>query len=150
MPAADEPRVMMGLTREELLGFNRRVIDELRANAGVCGGVLEGNPMLLLTTTGNRSGTPRTTPLTYHRDGERLVVMASAGGNPTDPAWYRNVVADPAVIVEIGTERYDATASTAGHERNRLFDAMVAALPRFGDYQDAVDRVIPLVVLARR
>jgi deazaflavin-dependent oxidoreductase (nitroreductase family) len=100
--------------------------------------------------TGRRSGSARITPLTYHRDGDRLVMMASAGGNPTDPAWYRNIVADPAVVVEVGADRYDAAASTAGDERTRLYEAMVAALPRFGDYQDAVDRTIPLVVLTPR
>jgi deazaflavin-dependent oxidoreductase (nitroreductase family) len=142
---------MMGMSREELLAFNQSVIDEFRSNGGSCGGPFEGNPMLLLTTTGARTGTARTTPLTYHLDGDRHVVMASAGGSPTDPIWFGNLSANSEVVVEVGTERFAAVASVpADAERERVFAAMVAALPRFGDYQADVDRTIPVVVLSRR
>lgn len=142
---------MLGMSREELLAFNQSVIEEFRENDGVCGGPFEGNPMLLLTTRGARTGEARTTPLTYHLDGDRHVVMASAGGSPTHPAWFGNLSAHPEVVVEVGSERFDAAAtSPTGEERERLFADMVAALPRFGDYQAQVERVIPLVVLSRR
>ena len=142
---------MMGMSREELLAFNQSVIDEFRANDGICGGPFEGNPMLLLTTTGARTGRARTTPLTYHLDGDRHVVMASAGGSPTDPTWFGNVSANPEVMVEVGTERFAAVATApTGGERDRVFADMVAALPRFGGYQADVDRTIPVIVLSRR
>lgn len=140
---------MYGMTNEETLAFNRQVIEEFRANDGVCGGVFEGNPMLLLTSVGAKSGQRRTSPLTWHRDGDRYVVMASAGGEPTHPAWFHNVVADPVVTVEVGTGTFTATATEAtGDERQRLYDSFVAALPRFAEYQAEVERRIPVVVLS--
>lgn len=139
------------MTDEQTLDFNRTIIDEFRANGGACGGRFEGNPMLLLTMTGAKSGEPRTSPLTYHADGDDFVVMASAGGDPSHPAWYHNLVADPDVEIEVGTERFAATALEArGDERTRVFDAMVAAMPRFGDYQASVEREIPMFKLVRK
>lgn len=106
--------------------------------------------MILLTTTGARSGVPRTSPLTYSTDGERLVVVASRAGDDRHPDWYHNLVATPEVTVELGTERFEATASVAAEpERTRLLEARVAEMPRFGAYVDQTDRTIPIVVLER-
>ena len=142
---------MVVLSSEQWIQINRNIIDEFRANGGQCGGALEGNPMLLLTTTGARSGLERTTPLTYHADGDDFIVMASAGGSPVHPAWYLNLVANEDVIIEHGSERFAAQAKTeTGAERAEVFDRMVAALPRFADYQAGVEREVPVVRIHRR
>ncbi len=139
------------ITDEQWLNLNEGVIAEFRANGGRCGGRWEGNPMVLLTTTGARSGEPRTSPLTYTSDGDDLVVIASRAGDDRHPDWYHNLVANPDVVVELGAERFEATASVAPEpERTRLLDARVAEMPRFGDYVDQTDRTIPVVVLTRR
>jgi len=141
---------MKDMTDEQVLGFNAGIIEEFRANDGKCGGMFEGNPMLLLNMTGAKSGRQLTSPLTYYADGDDYVVMASAGGDPKHPAWYFNLTANPEIELEVGTERFGATATVAeGHERTRVYDAMVAAMPRFGDYQAGVDREIPIFVLKR-
>lgn len=131
--------------------MNERVIAEFRANGGIVGGRFAGRPMLLLTTTGARSGRPRTTPLNYTADGDCLAVIASKGGAPTHPDWYRNLVANPEVTVEVGTDRFRARARTAEEpERTRLFDQQAAAMPFFDTYrQEVVARQIPVVVLER-
>jgi deazaflavin-dependent oxidoreductase (nitroreductase family) len=108
------------------------------------------SPMMLLTTTGARSGEPRVAPLVYTKDGDDIVIIASKGGAPTNPDWYHNLVANPEVVVEIGTEKYSANARvTEGDERQRLFDAQAAIMPGFADYQRNTTRQIPVVVLAR-
>jgi deazaflavin-dependent oxidoreductase (nitroreductase family) len=130
--------------------FNTKIIEEFRANAGKVGGAFQGAPMLLLTSKGAKSGTPHITPLVYLRDGERIVVFASMGGAPKHPQWYRNIVANPEVEVEVGAERYAAKAVvTAGRERDDLFAKQVALIPTFGQYQERTTRVIPVVVLER-
>ena len=137
-------------TDDEVKGFNRALIDEFRANHGKVTGIFERAPLLLLTTTGARSGRPFTTPLVYTTDGDRLVVIASKGGAPTHPDWYHNVVANPRVSIELPTERFDATASVAeGDERDRLYRAQAALMPNFDDYAKGTSRVIPVVVLER-
>jgi len=134
----------------ELLQFNRSIIDEFRANGGRCGGRFEGNPMLLVTMRGARSGRELTSPLSYCADGDDCIVMASAGGSPAHPDWYYNLRANPEVVVERGTERYRARAIlTTGSARESAFAKMVTALPRFGDYQAGVDREIPVFRLVR-
>ena len=101
--------------------FNTQVINEFRANAGVVGGYFEGKPMVLVTHTGAKSGVERTTPLVCSTDGDRVVIIASMGGAPTNPAWYHNMVANPTVTVELGTETYTATAAeVTGDERQRF------------------------------
>ncbi len=142
---------MMGMTNEQVLEFNAGVVEQFRANAGeLADGPLAGNPTLLMTMTGARSGRQLTTPLTFFADGDDFIVMASAGGEPTHPAWYFNLVANPAVELEVGSERFGATAQvTEGEERARVFEAMVAAMPRFGDYQAGVEREIPIFRLRR-
>ena len=107
-------------------------------------------PILLLTTTGRRSGEPRTSPLLYFRDGERLAIVASFGGNPKHPVWYLNLTANPAVKVQVGRERFDATASTATpEERERLWPQLVAIYPGYAGYQEKTTREIPIVLLER-
>ncbi len=130
--------------------MNRKVIAEFRANGGKVGGQFEGAPMLLLTTTGAKSGQPRIAPLVYSTDGDRPVIIASKGGAPTNPDWFHNLVANPDVTVEVGTETFAAKAVVPeGAERDRLFDAQAAIMPGFRDYQNNTDRVIPVVVLER-
>jgi len=131
--------------------FNQGVIDEFRANGGKVGGPFAGRPMVLLHTTGAKTGQPRVSPLVYTTDGDRLVVIASKGGAPTHPAWYHNLVANPDVTLEVGTETFPARASVAtGPERERLFEAQAALMPGFADYQRKTTRVLPVVTFERR
>jgi deazaflavin-dependent oxidoreductase (nitroreductase family) len=130
--------------------YNEAIIEEFRANAGRLGGHWEGRDLLLLTTTGRKSGRPHTTPVVYTRDGERLLVYASKAGAPQHPDWYRNLVADPHVVVEVGAERYDATAAPLERaERDRAFAAQAERFPTFAEYQQKTERVIPVVALTR-
>ena len=130
--------------------FNRGVIAEFRANAGKVGGPFEGAPMILLTHTGAKSGKEYPTPLVYSRDGDAVVIIASKAGAPDDPQWFRNLVANPDVTVEIGTDRFAARARVAeGAERDRLYDAQAALMPNFKEYADKTTRRIPVVVLDR-
>ena len=130
--------------------FNQNVIEEFRTNGGKVGGMFEGAPMLLLTSTGAKSGRQRTTPVVYTRDGDRLVIIASKAGAPTNPAWYHNLVAHPEVTVEVGTERVPMRAVvTEGEERTRLFDAQAALMPNFAEYAKSTSRVIPVIALER-
>jgi deazaflavin-dependent oxidoreductase (nitroreductase family) len=130
--------------------YNQKIIDEFRANAGRVGGRWEGRDLLLLTTRGRKTGREYTTPIVYTRDGERLLVYASQGGAPTHPDWYLNLVHDPHVAVEVGSERYDAIATPLeGEERDREFTAQAARVPAFATYQEKTSRVIPVVALTR-
>lgn len=131
--------------------FNQALIAEFRANGGrILSGPFTDRPLVLLTTSGARSGQPRTNPLVYTTDGDRLIVIASKAGAPTNPDWYHNVVANPLVTVEVGTEQYQARAVVAeGAERERLFNQMAAQMPGFADYQQKTTRQIPVVVLER-
>jgi deazaflavin-dependent oxidoreductase (nitroreductase family) len=136
----------------EMHDFNQRIIEEFRANGGKVGGPFEGvDSMVLLTTTGARSGQTRVNPLVALPEGDRIYVVASKGGAPTNPDWYWNLVAHPEVTVEYGDEKYDATAVVVtGPERDRLYAAQVARQPGFAEYQEkAGDRVIPIVELRR-
>ena len=144
---------MHGLTREQTLEFNASVIETFRANDGVMpeGHPMHGNPTLLVTMTGARSGRSLTSPLTYTPDGDAFIVMASAGGSPTLPAWGHNLRANPEIMLEVDGETFPARAVEAeGTERDRVFALMTTALWRFADYQASVDRVIPLFRLERR
>jgi deazaflavin-dependent oxidoreductase (nitroreductase family) len=122
-----------------------------RASKGRIGGrFLRGAPVLLLTATGRKSGQPRTTPLLYLRDGERLVVVASKGGFSTHPLWYRNVAANPHVEVELTGERRKMLARSASDEEKRaLWPRLVAMYRDFDDYQARTDRDIPVVILSQ-
>ena len=132
------------------MGYNDTIIDEFRANDGQVGGPFAHMPMLLLTTTGARTGQPRTSPLAYLREGERLHVFGTKGGADEDPLWYGNLLANPKVTVEVGTERFTATATpVTGEERDRIWAAQVAAVPSFGEYPKKTSRVIPVIALDR-
>jgi deazaflavin-dependent oxidoreductase (nitroreductase family) len=134
----------------ELNDFNERVVTEFRANQGKVGGQFDKIPLILLTTTGAKTGRSLTKPLAFTRDGDRIVLIASFAGSPHDPAWFVNLVANPTVTVEIGAERFQARAVvTSGEERQRLFDQQAAKMPVFNDYQKKTQRQIPVVVLNR-
>jgi deazaflavin-dependent oxidoreductase (nitroreductase family) len=141
-------------TADSSVAFSQRdraLIDDFRAHGGqVTQGVHTGRTVLLLTTTGVKTGQPRIAPLVYTRDGDLIVIVASKGGAPAHPAWYLNLVADPVVTVEVGRETFAARATvTEGAERDRLFAAHAAAFPYFTGYQEKTTRVIPVVVLER-
>jgi deazaflavin-dependent oxidoreductase (nitroreductase family) len=130
--------------------FNQQVIDEFRGHDGKVGGGFDGAPMVLLTTTGAKSGRQRTTPLVYLREGDRVYIFASKGGAPTHPDWYHNIKAHPTVTVEIGADKYEAEAKeVTGDEHDRIYAAQVAVMPGFGEYQANTSRVIPVVELQR-
>ena len=129
---------------------NKMIIDEFRANGGKVGGPFEGKSLLLLHTKGAKSGQERINPMACIRDGDRLAVIASKGGAPTHPDWYYNVVANPQVTVEVGTEKFQAVAKVAEEpERTRLYEKMVGVMPGFDDYRRKTARVIPVIVLTR-
>jgi deazaflavin-dependent oxidoreductase (nitroreductase family) len=127
---------------------NEPVIAQFRANGGTTGGRY---PVILLTTVGAKSGKLRVNPLNFSTDGDRLVVIASKGGSPSHPDWYRNLVANPEVTIEHAGETFRARATTAEEpERTRLFDQQVAVMPFFDGYRRKVkEREIPVVVFER-
>jgi deazaflavin-dependent oxidoreductase (nitroreductase family) len=129
--------------------FNQQIIDEFRANRGRLTGMFENARLLLLTTTGARSGRPHTTPVGYLPDGgERVLVIASAGGSPRHPAWYHNLLAHPEVTVETGAFTYRARAvPLAGEERDQAFARAVESDPGWAAYQEKTTRTIPVVAL---
>lgn len=130
--------------------WNTRIIEEFRANEGRVGGQFEGAPMLLLHTTGARSGKERVNPMMFLDLDGRRYVFASKAGADTDPDWYRNLVANPEVTVEAGTETYTATASTlTGAERDRIYAEQASRYPGFAEYAAKTTRVIPVVELRR-
>jgi deazaflavin-dependent oxidoreductase (nitroreductase family) len=132
--------------------FNATIIEEFRANGGVVGGMFEGRNMLLLHTTGKRSGAARTSPLVYKAHGaDSWVIFASYGGAPKDPAWFANLVAQPDVDIEVGTDTVPVHARVAeGDEREALWSEQKAEISAFADYEAKTDREIPVVVLERR
>ncbi|MBN6051554.1 nitroreductase family deazaflavin-dependent oxidoreductase [Nonomuraea sp. RK-328] len=128
--------------------FNQQVIEEFRANDGRVGGPFEGGRLLLLTTTGARTGASHTTPLAYLPDGERVLVIASAGGSPRHPHWYHNIVADPRVTVEDGVFTYQAKAVVLeGAERDAAFARAVETDAGWAAYETASGRTLPVVAL---
>jgi deazaflavin-dependent oxidoreductase (nitroreductase family) len=128
--------------------INRKTIEQFRA-----GGEIEGmhrDRLVLLTTLGRTTGQPHTTPMMFHRDGERLLVVASNVGAAQHPDWYLNLVASPRVTVEVGDERYDAEAvSTVGDERARLWTMLKETYPFFAAHETKTERTIPVVALSR-
>jgi deazaflavin-dependent oxidoreductase (nitroreductase family) len=131
--------------------WNTQLIATLRENHGeVPAGPMAGRPLLILTTKGAKSGEPRQAVLTYSRDNGRIVVCATAGGAPTAPDWYHNLLANPAVQVEAKGETFTATASLAPPgERERLWEQHVAERPEFAEYPEKSGRTIPVVTLRR-
>ena len=128
--------------------WNRKVIDEFRSSEGKVGGQIEGAPILLLNTTGARSGKPRTSPMMYLAEGDHIYVFASKAGAPTNPDWYHNLKANPAVTVEIGTEKRPARAEeVTGPERERIYAEQSSRYPGFAEYQERTTRTIPVIEL---
>jgi len=134
--------------------LNRQIIEEFHANASKVGGRFEGQLLLLLTTTGARSGQRHTIPLVYMPDGDRLIILASKNGAPTNPDWYHNLVAHPEVTVEVGsgngTEFFEAIATViTGEERGQLFAKQVRMFPLFAELQTKTSRLLPVIALER-
>ena len=133
------------------MDWNKKVIQEFRANNGKVGGVFKNMDLLLLHTVGSRSGSPRLVPLVYTADGGRYVVIASAGGSHRHPDWFFNLAANPEVEVEIGSSRFKARAAVIEEpERSRLYERMAAKYDFFAEYKEKAKRVIPVIVLERR
>ncbi len=132
-------------------GFNEALIEDIRANGRPTKGPFVGRPVLILSTTGAKSGEQRSNPLVYSTDGDDWVVIASKGGAPTHPDWYHNLRAHPTVIVETGGERSRARAHVVHDEaeRRRLYDAHATANPSFWDYEKKTTRRIPVIRLER-
>jgi deazaflavin-dependent oxidoreductase (nitroreductase family) len=130
--------------------FNRTIIDEFRANAGKVSGQFEGAPLLLLHTTGKRTGEERINPMMFKDLGADIAVFASKGGAPTSPDWFYNLVAQPRATVEVGTDTYDVVARVAeGQERDQIWEPWKKAFPGFAEYEAATTRTIPVVILSR-
>jgi len=133
-------------TDEEFLANNQGVIREFRENGGILSQI--PFPIVLLTTTGARTGRPTTTPVGFGVDGGRVFVVASKAGAPANPAWFHNLRANPSVTVELGGSSYEARAVIAeGGERDRLYGLIAAQVPAFGEYEKNTDRTFPVVVL---
>jgi deazaflavin-dependent oxidoreductase (nitroreductase family) len=127
---------------------NQRIVEEFRANEGRVGPPFEDVPILLLHHRGARTGTERVNPLAYLPDGDRYVIIASKGGAPTNPDWYHNVVANPDVTIEVGTETLTARAVVVtGEERDELYRRQAERLPAFGQYAQRTRRTIPVIAL---
>jgi deazaflavin-dependent oxidoreductase (nitroreductase family) len=139
-----------GPPMSEMDDFNAQIIAEFRANDGVVGGPFEGLSVLLLHTTGAKSGTGRVNPVVVRMEGDQLYVFASKAGAPTNPDWFHNLVAHPEVTAELGTDTFTATAVVVeGEERDRIYAAQAAQHANFAEYEAMTDRVIPVVQLVR-
>jgi deazaflavin-dependent oxidoreductase (nitroreductase family) len=133
---------------ETIKSFNRTIADEFRANDGKVGGQFKGADLLLLTTTGAKSGEPRISPLAYFRIDGKLLIIGSFAGADVNPAWVHNLRANPSAHVEIGNDASDVTArELPSAERDELFGKITAAAPGFADYQANTSRVIPVFEL---
>jgi len=141
----------MATTKQaELPGWIADHLKRYLATNGADGHVWNGVTTLLLTTTGRKSGVAQQLPLIYGKDGDRYVIVASRGGAPDHPGWYKNLVAQPAVKLQVATERFAARARTAtGDERTRLWQVMAKIWPAYDEYQGKTSRQIPVVVLER-
>jgi deazaflavin-dependent oxidoreductase (nitroreductase family) len=131
--------------------FNTGLIADYRANGKPTKGPFVGRQVLLLTTKGAKTGNQRTNPLVWTTDGDKLVIVASKGGAPTNPSWYHNLRANPVVTIELGKERFAARANVAKpeSERRRLYDAHARVHPGFTDYEKKTTRRIPVITLER-
>ena len=128
--------------------WNQAIIDEFRANSGKVGGNFANSTLLILHTVGAKSGNEHVNPAAYIKDGDRLVIIASKAGAPTNPDWYYNIRAHPLVTVEVGTEQFQAQAEIVSEpERTRLYSKMVEVAPGFAEYEKKTTRVIPVIAL---
>jgi len=135
---------------EAMKAFNSGIVDEFRANGGVVGGPFEGGTLLLLTTTGAKSGQPRLAPLAYLTIDDKMIIIGSKAGADTNPDWVHNLRANPQAHIEVGTEAYDVTArELPAEEREAMYPKITALAPVFGEYQAKTSRVIPLFELQR-
>ena len=135
---------------ETMKAFNASVVDEFRANGGKLGGPFEGATLLVLTSTGAKSGQPRLAPLAYLTIDGKTIIIGSKAGADTNPDWVHNLRANPQAHIEVGTDSYDVTArELPPEERDETFPKVVAAAPGFGEYQAKTSRVIPLFELQR-
>jgi deazaflavin-dependent oxidoreductase (nitroreductase family) len=135
---------------EAMNAFNKGIVDEFRANGGKVGGPFEGATLLLLTTTGAKSGQPRLAPLAYLTIDGKMIIIGSKAGADTNPDWVHNLRAKPQAHVEVGTESYDVVARELPlAERDEVFPKVTAMAPGFADYQAKTSRVIPLFELQR-
>jgi deazaflavin-dependent oxidoreductase (nitroreductase family) len=131
--------------------WNKQIIAEFRANDGKVGGYFKNTKLLLLHTTGRKSGQPRINPVATMPDGDRFVIVASKAGADSHPDWYYNVVANPEVHIEVGTEDFDALATvTEEPERSELYARVAELYPGFKEYEHKTTRVIPVITLTRR
>ena len=136
---------------DDMDDFNQQIMADFRANGGKCGGPFTGVPMVIIHHTGARSGIVRQAPLAYLPDGDDVVIFASKGGDPTNPAWYHNLIANPDTVIELGTEIVPVHVREAtGTERDELFERQKKAMPPFAEYEARTTRVIPVLVLERR
>jgi deazaflavin-dependent oxidoreductase (nitroreductase family) len=147
MSNESSPRKPPPQVPQDIKAFNQKVIEEHRANHGQLSGMMAGRHVLLLTTTGARSGQPRTVVLGYGRDGDRCVVVASGNGAPQHPLWYRNLLKNPNATVEVGAEKLEARARTARPEERERLTPLV---PYVKSEQEKTSREIPIVVLEPR
>jgi deazaflavin-dependent oxidoreductase (nitroreductase family) len=132
------------------IAYNAWLVEEYRANDGKLSGQLAGARLMLLTTTGAKTGKERVTPLGFAPEGERWLVIASANGSPKAPDWYYNLVANSEVTVELGSERIPARASVAeGEERTRLWEHFKTRMPFIDEHEKRAGRQIPIVILER-
>ena len=135
----------------ETTAFNEKIIAEFRANGGVVGPPFAGAPLLLLGNIGAKSGAERVNPLAYTTDGDDLIIIASFAGADKHPPWYHNIVANPQVTIEVGTEKFSALATVVEEpDRTRLYGQMEAQMSTFTDYREKTDRVIPVIRLTRQ
>jgi deazaflavin-dependent oxidoreductase (nitroreductase family) len=135
---------------EAMKGFNERIVEEFRANAGRVGGNFEGATMVLLTTTGAKSGRKHLTPLVYQTVDGAMIIIGSYAGADIDPAWVHNLRANPRPHVEVGTDSYDVNArELPAAERDIAWAKIIAMAPRFGEYQANTSRLIPVFELTK-
>ncbi len=128
--------------------FNAEIIEEFRANGGKVGGMFEGAPLLILHSTGAKSGKTRTHPMMYQKRDDGYAIFASMGGAPTSPAWYHNLVANPDATIEIGGDTAAVTARvTEDEERSIIWEKQKSDFPTFAEYERNTTRTIPVVVL---
>ena len=134
----------------DIQDYNKQIIDEFRANGGMVGGQFANAQLLLLTTVGVKTGQARVNPLAYFNDGDRYLIVASYAGAPTNPPWFFNLVANVTVDVEVGSERFSATARVlAEPERTEQYKKIAAASAAFAEYARKTSRAIPVIALRR-
>ena len=138
------------MNADDVNDWNRKVIDEFRANEGKVGGQFAGAPMILVHHFGAKSGVERVSPMVYFPDGERLLIVASAAGSPKNPDWYHNLKANPQVPVEVGADTFPVVVEElAATERAEKWAAITAVMPGFAEYQEKTSRQIPVLALSR-